>query len=66
METKITLTYEQKAFLALYKKFYGEEYKPRNYACKVKGQMMCYLLSLQGIECGNYGFLWDNMERNTT
>ena len=57
------LSYDQMAFLTLYKKFYGEEYEPNNEDCKVKGQIMVYLLQQKGINCGDYGFLWDNYDK---
>ena len=64
METKERdLSFEQRAFLTLYERFYGERYSAKDAGCKAKAQFMTYLLSLKGIEIGDYGFAWDGSER---
>lgn len=56
------LIFEQKAFLALYKRFYGQSYPAviqGNTDVHVQAQKMGYLLSLVSIFIGDYGYLWD-------
>ena len=56
------LIYEQKEFLTLYRKFFGQEYPTNiqvNRETHIQAQMMGYILSQASIHIGDYGYLWD-------
>lgn len=56
------LIYEQKAFLTLYRRFYGQDYPAvaqGNTDVHILAQKMGYLLSRVSIFIGEYGYLWD-------
>lgn len=56
------LIFEQKAFLTLYRRFFGQDYPAAaqgNTDVHVQAQKMGYLLSRASIFIGDYGYLWD-------
>ncbi len=56
------LKFEQRAFLALYKRFYKRLYPAKvknNTDAHIKAQKMGYIFSLYSIDIGEYGYMWD-------
>ena len=66
----VDLSFEEKAVLTLYQKFYDEEYpvpkdkreleeSERMTNDHVKAQKMCYLLNLAGLNIGGFSYSWN-------
>ena len=61
---KERLTYDEKELLSLYKEVFKKEYN-YDYQSKINMQNLCYLLQLEGVTvCSDFGFSWDQNERN--
>lgn len=55
------LGFNERRFLELYRRFYGEPYpaaEDKNQNAHVKGQKAVYLLMLKQVNVGDYGFTW--------
>lgn len=58
------LTFEQKVILDLYKRFFGCQYPTEGSfddktQVHVNAQKMCYLLKMDGIDIGDFGYSWN-------
>lgn len=56
------LTFDERALLTAYRRFYGEKYPAKdgtNTDAHVQAQKMCFLLSLRGVNIGDFGYSWN-------
>lgn len=56
------LTFDERAILAAYQRFYGENYPAidgQNTDAHIKAQKMCFLLSVRGVNVGDFGYSWN-------
>lgn len=56
------LTFDERALLTAYRRFYGENYPARdelNTDAHVQSQKMCFLLGLRGVSIGDFGYSWN-------
>ena len=56
------LTFDERALLTAYRRFYGENYPAKDGAntdAHVQAQKMCFLLSLHGVSVGDFGYSWN-------
>lgn len=56
------LTFDERAILTAYRRFYGENYLAQegtNTDTHIQAQKMCFLLSLRGVSIGDFGYSWN-------